>query len=130
VIVLDTSAAIRALLEPDPGMDVLRLIDREDEVHAPYLIDIEFLHAMRGLVLRQRVTHARALGSLADFADLPIVRYPHLPHADRIWALRDNLSAYDATFVALAEALGATLVTCDARLARTPGHRARIELFG
>jgi hypothetical protein len=63
-----------------------------------------------------------------DLADLTIVRYPHHPLADRVWALRHNLTAYDATFVALGEALGVPLVTCDARLAGAQGHQARVEL--
>jgi predicted nucleic acid-binding protein len=65
----------------------------------------------------------------AGFADLVVMRYPHLPLADRIWALRHNLSAYDGAFVALSEALDVPLVTCDARLAAAPGNTARIELF-
>ena len=64
-----------------------------------------------------------------DFGDLAIVRYPHEPLNDRVWELRHNLTAYDATFIALAEALDAPLVTCDGRLAAARGHRARVELF-
>ena len=71
----------------------------------------------------------RASDTRGLFAELSLTRYPHAPLADRSWALRDNLSAYDAAFVALAEVLGAPLVTCDAALAAASGHRARIELF-
>ena len=64
-----------------------------------------------------------------DFAELSLIRYPHERLADRVWELRHNLTAYDGVFVALAEALGAPLVTCDARLAAAPELRAEIELF-
>ena len=72
----------------------------------------------------------RAEDARQDFHDLAIVRYPHQPLADRMWQLRDNLTAYDAAFLALAEMLDVPLVTCDARLAHSSGHRAQVELFG
>jgi len=78
---------------------------------------------------RRHVTEDRAADIRTDFDDLAIVRYPHQPLTDRMWELRDNLSAYDATFVALSEVLGVPLVTCDGRLAASPGHHAEIELF-
>ena len=93
----------------------------DGELDAPHLIDIEVLHALRGLVRAGKVTADRAADARTDLADLAITRYGHEPVADRIWALRDNLTAYDAASVALAEALDATLITCDARLARAPG---------
>jgi hypothetical protein len=84
-------------------------------------------------VARLRSVEARdpvvAGGTAGGFAELALVRYPHQPLSDRVWALRHNLSAYDATFVALAETLDAPLITCDARLASAPGHTARVELF-
>lgn len=81
---------------------------------------------MRSRALRPE----RAEDARADFVDLAIVRYPHEPLADRMWELRHNLSAYDAAFVALAEALDAPLVTCDGRLSAAPGHDALVEVFG
>ena len=64
-----------------------------------------------------------------DFADLTIVRYPHVSLAARMWELRHNVTAYDAAFITLAETLAVPLVTCDARLARAPGHTATVEVF-
>jgi predicted nucleic acid-binding protein len=91
------------------------LICRLSAVHAPHLLDVELLHTLRGLVTTARLTEDRAADARTDFADLTIVRYPHHPLADRVGALRHDLTAYDATFVALSEALGVPLVTCDAR---------------
>jgi predicted nucleic acid-binding protein len=75
------------------------------------------------------LTLERANDARVDFADLPIRRYPHHPFADRMWDLRQNLTASDAAYVALSEALEAPLVTCDARLATSPGHQAQVEVF-
>ena len=98
-------------------------------LHAPHLLDVEFLHALRRLVATGRVPADRAPVIRADFGSLRIVRYPHGLLLDRMWELRDNLTAYDATFVALSEALEAPLVTTDARLAAAPGHQAVIEAY-
>lgn len=108
------------------------LVDRltgDSDLHAPHLIDVEILHALRRLVAGSSLSEDRATDALRDFGDLLVIRYPHQPLAGRIWELRHNLTAYDAAFVGLAEALGAPLITCDSRLAGAPGHRARIELF-
>lgn len=129
MIVVDTSAVLAALTS---GADAERLRSRmsaDGDLHAPHLIDVEVLHALRRLVAQRVLTADRALAVRADFAHLIVTRYPHHPFADRIWELRNSISAYDATFVALSEALGAALVTCDARLAATGGHRAPVELF-
>ena len=88
------------------------------------------LHALRGLTSRGELSEERAADARTDFAELALIRYPHRPLSDRVWKLRHNLTAYDATFVALAEALDVPLVTCDARLAGAPSHSAEIELFG
>jgi predicted nucleic acid-binding protein len=129
VIVVDTSAVIAALVGRPPDK---RLVDRlsvDGDLHAPHLLDVELLHALRRLVRGGVLSRDRAAEARDDFAQLAIVRYGHLALADRIWALRDNLTAYDATFVALAELLDLPLVTCDARLAHAPGHQAAIELY-
>jgi predicted nucleic acid-binding protein len=70
----------------------------------------------------------RAAEAIADLADLDLHRHAHLDLLTRAWKLRENVTAYDAMYVALAEALDATVVTCDAPLAKAPGHRARIEV--
>lgn len=129
MIVVDTSAVI-GVLAGQPR--VARLVDRvidDGDLQAPHLIDVEFQHALRRLVVAGAINDDRAADARMDFADLTIVRYPHVSLADRMWELRHNVSAYDAAFLALAEALGAPLVTCDARLARAPGHAAAVEVF-
>jgi len=100
----------------------------ELEVHVPHLVDAEVTHTLRGLVLRDRLAAAPARRAIRRFAVLPLVRWPQTPLLSRVFALRDQLTAYDATYVALAEGLGATLLTRDARMARAGGHRARIEV--
>jgi len=127
VIVVDTSAAIAALAARPPVVDLVARLQDDGDLHAPHLIDVEVIHALRQLIAAGELTEDRAADVRSDFADLAIVRYANHPLADRMWELRQNLSAYDAAFVALAEALGASLVTCDGRLAS--GHQARIELF-
>ena len=90
--------------------------------------------AGRGQVLRRYASAGdldptRAEEALEDLSDLPIVRYPHQPFAERIWQLRENLTAYDAAYVALAEALDAPLLTRDSGIAGSPAHAARIDLI-
>jgi predicted nucleic acid-binding protein len=129
VIVVDTSAVIAALIGRPPDK---RLVDRlavDGDLHAPHLLDVELLHALRRLVKGGRLSEDRAADARSDFADLAIARYDHAALADRTWALRRDLTAYDATFVALAELLDLPLVTCDARLAHAPGNRAVTELY-
>ena len=129
MIVVDTSAVI-GVLAGQPR--VARLVDRvinDGDLHAPHLIDVEFQHALRRLVVARAISDDRAADARMDFANLTIARYPHVSLADRMWELRHNVTAYDAAFLALAEALGAPLVTCDSRLARAPGHAASVEVF-
>jgi len=129
VIVVDTSALI-ARLAGRPVRDSLRSrLDAERELHVPHLIDVEYLNALRGLVLGGKLSADRAAESRRDYADLSLIRYAHTPLANRIWELRNTMTAYDASFIALAEALDASLVTCDAKLASTSGHQATLELF-
>lgn len=129
MIVLDTSAAVAALAARSPDPHLHARLRTDGDLHAPHLIDVELVHVLRRLVARKELTEERAVGVRSDFAELRIVRYPHHPLADRMWELRHKLTAYDAAFVALAEALGTPLVTCDARLAGAAEGAARIELF-
>jgi predicted nucleic acid-binding protein len=99
------------------------------ELHAPHLIDIEFLNVLRRLVHGQALSIDAAAVAREQFEDLTIERYPHEPLRDRIWQLRDSLTAYDGAFVALGETLGLPLVTSDGRLARSHGHRAQVESY-
>lgn len=128
MLVIDSSALLEVLIGRQPdGRLVARLTD-ERELHCPHLLDIEVLHALRALVRRGQISADRAADARVDVDDLTLIRYPHSALADRIWELRENLTAYDAAFVALAEALDAPLVTCDARLAKAPSG-ASIELY-
>jgi len=129
VLVVDSSAVLEALAAHDPAPGLVERLAEDGDLHAPHLIDTEVLHALRRLLRKGQISAERAHDARTDFADLTLVRYPHEPLNDRVWELRENLTAYDATFVALAEALGVPLITCDARLAAAPNHHAHIELF-
>lgn len=129
MLVVDTSAVLEALAASDPPPGLVERLAEDGDLHAPHLIDTELLHALRGISMREEISDDRAEDARSDLAELALIRYPHRPLSDRVWELRHNVTAYDATFVALAEALSAPLVTCDARLASAPGHGARIELF-
>jgi len=129
VLVVDTSAVVHALLHRPAHPGLLRRIRAEGELAAPHLIDLEVLHALRGLLRAGRVTEDQAADVRTDFADLPLTRYPHAGLSDRIWELRHNLTPYDASFVTLAEAFRCPLVTSDAMLAKASGHQADVELY-
>jgi predicted nucleic acid-binding protein len=126
VIVLDSSAAVEYLLGSTSGEWVEARLVADPDLHVPHVLDLEVLNTLRRLVRIRAVAQTRAEQALADLVDLDLTRYPHLPFIERMWELRVHLPAYDAVFAALAEALGATLVTTDRRLARTPGVRADI----
>lgn len=128
MIVLDASALLEFLLQTPLGIRVEgRLLRNEDEFHSPHLVDVEVTQGLRRLVRAGEVSPERAAEAIADLADLDLHRHPHLDLLTRAWKLRENVTAYDAMYVALAEALDAPIVTCDTPLARAPGHRARIE---
>jgi predicted nucleic acid-binding protein len=132
LLVLDASAALAAFLVTGVNSASIRVrIEAPGEsLHAPHLLDVEMLHALRGLVLRGDVSRARSEEVREDFASLRWSRYSHVAFLDRIWELKDNLTAYDAAYVALAETLSAPLITTDARLARASGIRAEVEVYG
>ncbi len=130
MIVLDASAVLEVLLQTSVGAPIgERLLTVGTPLHAPHLLDVEVTHTLRRFVARGEVTEARAALALKALADFPVERYPHGILLTRIWTLRQNLTAYDAAYVALAEALDATLLTRDARIRRAPGHFARVEVF-
>ena len=129
MIVLDASVMVDLLTRDAQATTHIRArLGDAPQVHVPHLVDAEVAHALRGLVLRERLTVALARRAIRRFAVLPLVRWPQTPLLSRAFALRERLSVYDATYVALAEGLGATLLTRDRRLARAGGHRARVEL--
>ena len=130
MIVLDGSTVLEILLQTEAGAPVAeRLLTSDSSLHAPHLLDVEVAQVLRRFVAQGEVPEARARQALAALADFPLERYSHTILLPRIWALRQNLSAYDAAYVALAEVLGATLVTRDTRISRAPGLAARIEVF-
>ena len=129
MIVVDTSAVIAALIGRPNVRGLIERIRSDGDLHAPHLVDVEFQHALWRLVASGAISDDRAADARVDFAQLAVVRYPHVSLAGRMWELRHNVTAYDAAFVALAEALEAPLVTCDARLARAPSHKASVEVF-
>lgn len=129
MIVVDTSALIDAVLARPTKPALLERLSGDSDLHAPHLIDVEVLHALRRLALTKAVNEARLEDARADIDDITLTRYPLGPFADRVWDLRKHLTAYDAVFVALAEALEVPLVTCDRRLARAGGHNAHVEVF-
>ena len=129
MIVADTSAVLAALVMRPLDENLMARIDEGGEIHAPHLIDVEFVHALRRLVRNRDLSEDRANDARADFVDLAVVRYPHHPFIDRMWELRHSLLAYDSAFVALSEGLGVPLITCDSRLEGSAGHAAEIELF-
>jgi predicted nucleic acid-binding protein len=130
MIVVDASALLEFLLQTSLGARVeARLFGAEDELHAPHLLDVEIAQGLRRLVRTGEVSSGRAGEAIADLTDLDLHRHAHLDLLDRAWKLRDNISAYDAMYVALAEAIEAPIVTCDSPLAKAPGHRARIEVI-
>ena len=128
MIVVDSSAVVDGLSAVD-GTDELRARMMAEDLHAPMVLDFEVVSALRGLTLACRLTPTRAEDLLADLEDLPLHRWaPADPLRRRAFALRDDLSSYDASYVALAEALDCPLLTRDARLARSAGHAAKIEV--
>jgi predicted nucleic acid-binding protein len=128
MIVLDTSAAVACLVGTDSDPRLQHRVGTAGTLHAPHLIDSEFIASLRSLLLRGELGEDRAHDSLLDFARMRIVRYPLAGLLDRIWARRHTMSAYDAGFVTLAEALTCPLVTCDARLARS-APEVTVELY-
>jgi predicted nucleic acid-binding protein len=131
MIVLDASAAIEWLLQtPKAPAIEARLFGESAQRrwHAPHLLDVEVAQVLRKQVTKGAISDARGQEALQDFLDLPLIRYPHDFLLPRIWELRKNLTAYDAVYVALAEALGFPLVTCDANIAGAPGHSAQVDV--
>jgi predicted nucleic acid-binding protein len=128
MIVVDSSALVHAFTAKHPSPRLVARL-RTDALHAPHLIDAEFTHAVRGLTIGAKISNERAEGARALFAATRMSRY-ELDHLnDRVWSLRHNMTAYDAYYVALAEALDCQLVTSDGKLAAAFGHNADIQVY-
>jgi predicted nucleic acid-binding protein len=128
VIVLDASAAVELFLYSDKAERVAERIAGE-EWAAPQLIDLEVLQTLRKQHRLGEIDEFESSLARRSLATAAIERYAHTGFIERIWELRDNLTAYAAAYVALAERLGVPLVTCDGKLGAAPGHRAKINLI-
>jgi predicted nucleic acid-binding protein len=130
VIVVDASVLVELVLQTPRGRQLARwlLLDEEEDLHAPHLITVEAAQALRRLRRDGLVTAGRSDQAVTDLLSLRIERHSHEILLPRAWQLRDNLTIYDAVYVALAEILEAPLVTCDARLARAPGLSVQVEV--
>ncbi len=124
MIVVDASAALSALLNDGPARSALA----REQLHAPHLIDCEVASGLRRQVAARHLDASAGWTVLDTWRRLGITRYPVVGLLDRVWQLRNHLSAYDATYIALAELLQCTLLTADARLSRAPGLRCPITL--
>ena len=132
MIVLDASAAADVLLNSGPRAPRIRerMAESDDDLHVPHLFEVEVLGVLRRFSLRGRLSQERARLALDRLSSMRLARYPHAAMLPRMWELRDNVTTYDAAYIALAESLEAPLVTTDARLARAPGIRAAVEVYG
>jgi predicted nucleic acid-binding protein len=124
LIVIDASAAVAALVNAGPARRALAA----GQVHAPHLIDSEVANALRRTEAGGRIQTAAAAEALHTWSHVGVIRYAVIGLLERIWQLRANLTAYDASYVALAEALDCVLVTCDAKIARAPGLKCPITV--
>lgn len=130
MIVLDASAAVDWLLQTPAGQRIERRIyARNETLHTVHLLDVEFSQVLRRLVREGRLEPRRAEEAIEDLTALRIARYAPVLLLNRMWRLRQNLSAYDAAYVALAEELDAPLITRDSRLSTAPGHAAKVEVY-
>jgi predicted nucleic acid-binding protein len=129
VIVVDASVLVTALADDGPDGDRARARLRGEALTAPELIDLEVVSVLRRQLAVGRLDARRARLALGDLVAIPVERVSHAPLLRRCWELRNGLTVYDAAYVALAEALGAPLVTADVRLARAPGVRCHVEVL-
>lgn len=127
---LVADASVIAPVVADGGTDGVRLRKRlhGEQLAAPDLLRVEVISVIRRQLRVGTIDHGQADQAVTDLLDLPIVVYPTAPMLRRCWELQDNLTSYDACYVALAEALGCSLLTADTRLSRAPGIRCSIEL--
>ncbi len=132
MIVLDASAAADVLLNLGPRARRIRerMAESDGDLHVPHLFEVEVLSVLRRFSLRGELSQGRARLAVGRLSTMRLTRYPHTALLSRLWELRDNVTVYDAVYIALAETLDTPLVTTDARLARAPGIRAAVEVYG
>jgi len=129
MIVLDASALVELLLGTHRGRSIAaRISEPSLGLHVPHLADVEVAQALRRYVREGELDPDVAAAALEDLSSLDLERHGHELLLQRVWALRQNLTAYDAVYVALAEALDTVVLTCDGRLARAPGAAGRVDL--
>jgi predicted nucleic acid-binding protein len=129
VLVVDASVLATALADDSLDGDVARSRLRGEQLAAPELVDLEVASVLRRQVEAEAVDPRRAALALSDLLAMPLQRASHRPLLSRCWELRNNLTVYDAAYVAMAEVLQAVLLTADARLARAPGPRCHVEVL-
>lgn len=129
MIVVDASVLAPALADDGDDGDRARDRLRGRRLCAPELVDLEVASVLRRATAVGELEARRGAQALSDLALMPLRRVGHVHLLDRIWELRDNVTVYDGAYVALAELVGATLLTADARLSRAPGSRCRIQLL-
>jgi predicted nucleic acid-binding protein len=129
ICVPDTSVVVPAMVDGGITGEIARnALSLGDDLVAPALLDIEVTHVLRRRVQAGKLAEGLARAALADLAELPIERLDVLPLLSRMWELRDNVTAYDAAYVALAEVFDAALITADAALAHAAGPKCRFRL--
>ena len=129
MIVLDASAVVEVLMHSGMGAILNHQLRRTHLVHAPHVLDLEVTGALRRQCARGSLSQDRAGKALEDFRNMRVLRHRHTPYLARIWEFRDNFTAYDACYLALAEALGATLLTRDKALASARLQRGNVEVI-
>ena len=129
MIVVDASALLELLLRTAAAPAIEARLFNGDTLHAPHLLDLEIAQVMRRCERTGELSAQRAREALEDLEAFAIERYPHQLLLRRVWSLRANATAYDAAYLALAEALAAPLITTDRRLAAVPGHGAQVEVI-
>lgn len=130
LIVVDSSAVVHAVaIDSDDGEHARERLEKDGDLRAPHILDLEVASALRRMSANNEIRDTRATGALGVFSLMALRRYPHGPLLERVWELRANVKTYDAAYVALAEALGCTLVTRDASLARVKSVRCPVELL-
>ena len=129
MIVVDASIVVEVLLRSDMGVALENLVvEGDDQLHAPHMLDVEVAHALRRCALHGEIDERRGRAWLGNLAAMSIERHGHQPLLERMWQLRHNLTAYDAAYLALAESLDAPLLTRDAGLASVAEHHVRVVL--